>query len=87
MTARDIQDELKSNKYPWLLAKGFDTSCPVSNFIEKSKINDNSNVNIKLYKKKKKKIEISFATSFPPNMPCYLLFSLQNCFQNTIKVY
>ena len=32
MTARDIQNELKKNALPWLLAKGFDTSCPIGLF-------------------------------------------------------
>ncbi|KAL3864456.1 hypothetical protein ACJMK2_006139 [Sinanodonta woodiana] len=38
MTARDFQDEAKNKGQPWSLAKGFDTSCPVSEFIDKSKI-------------------------------------------------
>ena len=40
MTARDFQDEAKKKGQPWSLAKGFDTSCPVSEFIEKSKVTD-----------------------------------------------
>jgi len=35
MTARDFQDEAKKKGQPWSLAKGFDTSCPVSDFIAK----------------------------------------------------
>lgn len=38
MTARDFQDEAKKKGQPWSLAKGFDTSCPVSDFIEKDKL-------------------------------------------------
>lgn len=38
MTARDWQSEAKKNGLPWSLAKGFDTSCPVSAFIEKDKV-------------------------------------------------
>lgn len=38
MTARDIQLDAKKNGHPWALAKGFDTSTPVGEFIEKSKI-------------------------------------------------
>ena len=38
MTARDKQEELKKKGQPWELAKAFDTSCPVSKFIEKSRI-------------------------------------------------
>ncbi|KAG9264308.1 acylpyruvase FAHD1, mitochondrial, partial [Astyanax mexicanus] len=35
MTARDVQDECKSKGLPWTLAKAFNTSCPVSEFIPK----------------------------------------------------
>ncbi|XGW28285.1 hypothetical protein V3C99_008245 [Haemonchus contortus] len=38
MTARDFQDEAKQNGAPWYLAKSFDTSCPISNFIPKEEI-------------------------------------------------
>ena len=40
MTDRKLQDELKAKGHPWFLAKGFDTSCPVSEFIEAEKILD-----------------------------------------------
>ena len=43
MTARDFQDEAKKKGQPWSLAKGFDTSCPVSDFIEKSKLSSPDN--------------------------------------------
>jgi 2-keto-4-pentenoate hydratase/2-oxohepta-3-ene-1,7-dioic acid hydratase in catechol pathway len=33
MTLRDTQTQLKSKGYPWDLAKGFDTSCPLSDFV------------------------------------------------------
>ncbi|XP_061080221.1 acylpyruvase FAHD1, mitochondrial [Conger conger] len=46
MTARDIQDECKSKGLPWTLAKAFDTSCPVSEFVPKEKIPDPGNVRI-----------------------------------------
>ncbi|XP_046362356.1 acylpyruvase FAHD1, mitochondrial-like [Haliotis rufescens] len=46
MTARDFQDEAKKKGQPWTMAKGFDTSCPVGEFIEKSKIPDPSNVQL-----------------------------------------
>ena len=48
MTARHIQDRLKKQGHPWLLAKGFDTSCPISDFIPKDKISDYNNVNLQL---------------------------------------
>uniref|UniRef100_A0A8D2LNS4 Oxaloacetate tautomerase FAHD1, mitochondrial n=1 Tax=Varanus komodoensis TaxID=61221 RepID=A0A8D2LNS4_VARKO len=40
MTARDIQEECKRKGLPWTLAKGFNTSCPVSNFVPKEKVPD-----------------------------------------------
>jgi len=46
MTARDFQDEAKKKGQPWSLAKGFDTSCPVSGFIDKSQITDPSNLQL-----------------------------------------
>jgi acylpyruvate hydrolase len=33
MTARDFQNEAKKKGHPWSLAKGFDTSCPVSDIL------------------------------------------------------
>ncbi|XP_062914955.1 acylpyruvase FAHD1, mitochondrial [Mobula hypostoma] len=38
MTARDVQDECKRKGHPWTLAKAFDCSCPVSDFIPKEKV-------------------------------------------------
>ena len=38
MTARDWQAAAKSKGHPWSVAKGFDTSCPISSFIEKEKV-------------------------------------------------
>ncbi|UJR30682.1 hypothetical protein I4U23_018205 [Adineta vaga] len=46
MTSRKVQDELKKQGHPWLLAKGFDTSCPCGDFIDKNKISLSSSVNI-----------------------------------------
>ncbi len=48
MTARHIQDKLKKAGHPWLLAKGFDTSCPISDFIPKSQVADVNNLNLVL---------------------------------------
>ncbi len=47
-TARDIQNELKEKKLPWELAKGFDFSALVGDFI--SKPNSIYNLNFKLLK-------------------------------------
>ena len=46
MTARDVQDEAKKKGHPWTLAKGFDTSCPVSCFIPCDKVPDPQNINL-----------------------------------------
>lgn len=46
MTARDIQDECKSKGLPWTMAKAFNTSCPVSEFIPKERIPDPGKVNL-----------------------------------------
>jgi len=46
MTARDFQNNLKAKGHPWELAKCFDTSCPVSDFISKDVISDPHNVDL-----------------------------------------
>ena len=38
MTLRDIQTEAKRKGLPWAVAKGFDTSAPLSHFVEREKI-------------------------------------------------
>lgn len=38
MTARNIQSEAKKKGHPWSVAKGCDTFCPVSKFIEADRI-------------------------------------------------
>ncbi|XP_015272833.1 PREDICTED: acylpyruvase FAHD1, mitochondrial [Gekko japonicus] len=40
MTARDTQEECKRQGLPWTPAKGFRTSCPVSDFVPKERIPD-----------------------------------------------
>ncbi|GAA5868451.1 hypothetical protein JCM8547_006279 [Rhodosporidiobolus lusitaniae] len=39
-TARNVQDAVKAKGLPWSAAKGFDTFCPVGEFIPKQKIVD-----------------------------------------------
>lgn len=46
MTARHFQRDASKKGQPWLLAKGFDTSCPVSDFIPKEKLPDPDNVRL-----------------------------------------
>ena len=46
LTLRDIQGALKKKGLPWEIAKGFDTSCPLSSFVEASKVADPQNLQI-----------------------------------------
>ncbi|KPP72313.1 acylpyruvase FAHD1, mitochondrial-like [Scleropages formosus] len=46
MTARDIQDQCKAKGLPWTLAKAFDTSCPVSEYIPKERIPNPGNLRL-----------------------------------------
>ncbi|MES2060628.1 MAG: fumarylacetoacetate hydrolase family protein [Bacteroidota bacterium] len=47
-TARDIQTKHKEKGLPWELAKAFDNSAPVSNFLPKAKFANLYNLNFKL---------------------------------------
>ena len=47
-TARDIQTKHKEKGLPWELAKAFDNSAPVSNFVPKNKFADIYNINFSL---------------------------------------
>ena len=40
MTARNVQDDSKKKGLPWTVAKGFDTFCPISEFIPKEEVKD-----------------------------------------------
>ena len=48
MTLRDVQAEAKKKGEPWSVAKGFDTSAPVSPFVSKEKVADPHNLDISL---------------------------------------
>ncbi|MEP5613911.1 MAG: fumarylacetoacetate hydrolase family protein [Cyclobacteriaceae bacterium] len=48
-TARDLQTKAKEKGYPWEIAKGFNGSAPISNFISKGDF-DVKNINFKLQK-------------------------------------
>ena len=46
MTSPKILYELRGEGHPSLLSKGFDTSCPCGDFIDKNQINPSSSVNL-----------------------------------------
>jgi acylpyruvate hydrolase len=48
MTLRDVQSDAKKKGLPWTLAKGFDTSAPLSSFVPASKIQDPHNLGVRL---------------------------------------
>ncbi|MFC2124458.1 fumarylacetoacetate hydrolase family protein [Bacteroidota bacterium] len=47
-TARDLQSKAKEKGLPWALAKGFDGSAPVSNFIPVSQLKDLKDIDFSL---------------------------------------
>ena len=47
-TARDVQSKLKAKGLPWELAKAFDGSAPVSDFVPKSEFTDLQNLRFRL---------------------------------------
>jgi 2-keto-4-pentenoate hydratase/2-oxohepta-3-ene-1,7-dioic acid hydratase in catechol pathway len=48
MTLRDIQSDAKSKGLPWTVAKGFDTSAPVSPVVDKDEVHDPHNLTLTL---------------------------------------
>lgn len=48
MTLRDVQTALKQKGLPWEIAKGFDTACPLSDFVPASQVADPHNLRISL---------------------------------------
>lgn len=46
MTARDLQEEAVKKGLPWAIPKGFDTACPIGNFISKDVIRDPHDLNV-----------------------------------------
>jgi acylpyruvate hydrolase len=49
LTLRDVQDRLKAAGLPWDKAKGFDTSCPLSDFVPADRIAAPQNLHISLW--------------------------------------
>src|SRR5512138_1435742 len=48
LTLRDVQDDLKKKGLPWEIAKGFDTACPLSDFVPAGTISDPQQLQIRL---------------------------------------
>lgn len=48
-TARDLQKALKSKGHPWEIAKGFNGSAPISNFVPVSTFENAQNLNFHLH--------------------------------------
>jgi 5-carboxymethyl-2-hydroxymuconate isomerase len=48
LTLRDVQDNLKKKGLPWDIAKGFDTACPLSNFVPAAEVADPQNLDIRM---------------------------------------
>ena len=48
MTLRDVQNQLKAKGLPWEIAKGFDTACPLSDFVPASAVADPHNLRLRL---------------------------------------
>lgn len=47
-TARDLQRSLKEKGMPWEIAKGFDSSAAIGEFISKNELTDIQNINFRL---------------------------------------
>jgi acylpyruvate hydrolase len=48
MTLRDVQNQLKAKGLPWETAKGFDTACPLSDFVPAADVPDPHALSLKL---------------------------------------
>ena len=49
ITLRDMQSAAKKKGHPWALAKGFDTSAPISSVIPKEEVPDPHNLDLQLW--------------------------------------
>ena len=47
-TARDLQQQAKEDGLPWTLAKGFNSSAPISEFVSKTDFDDINNISFSL---------------------------------------
>jgi 2-keto-4-pentenoate hydratase/2-oxohepta-3-ene-1,7-dioic acid hydratase in catechol pathway len=48
MTLRDVQSDAKKKGLPWTISKGFDTSAPVSVFVERERVGDPHGLDLQL---------------------------------------
>ncbi len=48
LTLRDVQSAQKEKGLPWEIAKGFDTSCPLSDFVPADQVSDPHNLQLTL---------------------------------------
>ena len=48
MTLRDVQNQLKAKGLPWEIAKGFDSACPLSDFVPAPAVADPHNLRLRL---------------------------------------
>jgi acylpyruvate hydrolase len=48
MTLRDVQNGLKAKGLPWEIAKGFDSACPLSDFVPAASLTDPHNLRLRL---------------------------------------
>jgi 5-carboxymethyl-2-hydroxymuconate isomerase len=48
LTLRDVQSQQKAKGLPWEIAKGFDTSCPLSDFVSADQVTNPDNVELSL---------------------------------------
>jgi len=48
LTLRDVQSEAKKAGLPWASAKGFDNSCPISEFVDMQAVKDAHNLELEL---------------------------------------
>ncbi len=48
LTLRDVQTEQRERGLPWEIAKGFDTSCPLSDFVAAEQVDNPNNIRLTL---------------------------------------